>query len=227
MSYLKTVYNRKREPKTSYPSKLIKYLIKRFGLKKGERLLELGMGNGDFLEEFHKNGLDCYGVDREISKEIRSGIKIKRVDLAKQRLPFPNNAFDVIYHKSVLEHFYRDEADLIMKETRRVLKKGGKVIILVPDWISQMKTFFEDYTHVHPYDTSAVADLLSIHNFKNVRSEKFYQLPTLWEYPMAKLLSRFLRVLLSIPLARKVTELTGWKFFRWSVELMVLGYGEK
>lgn len=227
MKYLDIVYNRKREPKTSYPSKLVNYLIKRFDLKKGDHLLELGMGNGDFLVEFSKQGIECFGVDREISSEMNTDIKTKKVDLSKHKLPFSNNTFDVVYHKSVLEHFYRDEANLIMKETYRVLKKNGKIIILVPDWVSQMENYFEDYTQVHPYDTLAMEDILKIFNFKKIKSEKFYQLPILWKYPNLIYIARFLSLFTSISIARKLTNITGWNFFRWCSELMVLGYGEK
>jgi SAM-dependent methyltransferase len=227
MSYLKVVYSKTRAPKTTYPSKLVKYLIKRFKLKKGDRLLELGVGNGDFLGEFKREGLDCYGVDREFSPDLKSDLKIKKVDLTRRKLPYSNDSFDVIYHKSVLEHFYSNQVDFIMKESCRVLKKGGKLIILVPDWVSQMKTYFEDYTQVHPYDSLAIADLLGIYNFKKIKSEKFYQLPVVWEYRSLRYLSWFLGIFLSTSAARKITEITGWKFIRWSVELMVLGYGEK
>lgn len=227
MSYLRTIYNKKREPKTRYPFDLIKYLIRRFNLKKGQKLLELGPGTGDFLEEFLKKGLICYGVDLEILPNINSKIKLKRVDLSRDKLPYKNNSFDIVFHKSVLEHFYRNEADLIMKETFRVLKKGGKVIILVPDWVSQIKNYFEDYTQIHPYDVLAIKDILSIYGFKNIISEKFYQLPIIWENVSLKFLCSLLAIFIDTPLARRITKITGWKFIRWSVELMILGYGEK
>ena len=43
--------------------KLIIYLIKRFKLEKNQKVLELGCGRGDFLNEFVNNGLEGYGVD--------------------------------------------------------------------------------------------------------------------------------------------------------------------
>lgn len=227
MSYLKTVYDKKREPKTSYPRALIEYLIRRFKIKKDDKLLELGIGNGYFLKEFAEKGINCYGVDREIFPELDKRITAKKTDLFRQKFPFPDKYFDVVYSKSVVEHFYSREVELIMSETKRVLKPGGKVIILVPDWPSQMVTFFEDYTQVHPYDTLALSDLLKIFGFKNVVSERFYQLPELWKYPYLKIFSQLLSVFISTPTARKISDLTGLKFVRWSVELMVLGYGEK
>ena len=114
-----------------------------------------------------------------------------------------------------------------MSETFRVLKPGGKVIILTPDWVSQMKVFYEDFTHYRPYDKNALKDLLSIKGFSNVKAELFCQLPTVWRYRFLNIFVKLLQLTLSTPFARRLTELTGIKFFRWSVELMVLGYGEK
>jgi len=55
----------------------------------------------------------------------------------------------------------------------------------------------------------------------------FYQLPALWRYPGLKIFSKLLQIILSTPNARKLTKTSGIKFFRWSVELMVLGSGVK
>lgn len=53
-NYLETIYNEKSRPFTIYPKKLINYLYKRFDLKENQKILELGCGRGDFLNEFKK-----------------------------------------------------------------------------------------------------------------------------------------------------------------------------
>ena len=92
---------------------------------------------------------------------------------------------------------------------------------MTPDWVSQMKTFFDDYTHRQPYTVSAVKDIMGIFGFKNAESEFFYQLPILWKYPALKIVSCILR--LFVP----VTAKSNIKFIRWSSELMILGNGVK
>lgn len=202
------------------------YLIDRFGLKAGDRLLEIGCGRGDFLFGFHKAGLNCSGVDREKSSvELLSDLDVRQCDISEQALPFDDDTFDVIYHKSLIEHLY--DPLYLMDETYRVLKKGGKLIILTPDWKSQMENFYEDFTHCRPYTTTAIKDLLSIQGFKNVIAERFYQLPLLWKCPYLSIFSKILGVFLSVNFARWLTDKLKIKYFRWSVELMILGYGEK
>jgi len=220
--YVSVVYDDRRTPKTDYPAQLTGYLITRFGLRRGDKLLEIGCGRGGFLEAFSRQGLECYGVDRCTSAfDKLDTLHLSRVDLASERLPYGNAEFDVVYHKSVLEHFF--SPDHIMKESLRVLKPGGRMIILVPDWISQMKVFYEDVTHCRPYDRSALADLFRMYGLLQTESELFHQLPVLWKHGWLKPVSALLRSVLSTPAARRLTAATGVKFFRWSVELMVLG----
>ena len=153
------------------------------------------------------------------------GLEVKQCDLASDVFPYDDESFDVVYHKSVLEHMY-DPGNL-MRETIRVLKPGGKLIILTPDWHTQWKIFYEDFTHCRPYNVMALSDLLQIYNYKNVEVESFFQLPIVWKYPSLKIISRILQIFTNVYGARWLTEKTGIKFFRWSVDTMVLGYGEK
>jgi dolichol-phosphate mannosyltransferase len=47
-------------------------------------------------------------------------------------LPFPDNAFDGIYNLGVMEHFREDEIQTILRESARVLKPGGKLLMWWP-----------------------------------------------------------------------------------------------
>lgn len=224
--YISITYSEDRAPKSNYPQELIKYLVNRFNIGNQGKILEIGCGRGDFLTEFSRVGLTPYGVDRESSAiEFSKGLDIRLCDISKEKLPFQDEYFDIVYHKSLIEHLY--DPDNLMKESIRTLKPGGKIIILTPDWVSQMKNFYEDITHSRPYDKSALRDALAIYGFRNIAVERFYQLPILWKYKYIKILAFFMRMFLGVHVARSLTEMTKVKFFRWSVELMVLGYGEK
>ena len=62
-SYIDVVYGSSKKPFTVYPEKLIKLLAKKYSLKKESKILEMGCGRGEFLNEFVKNGLEGHGVD--------------------------------------------------------------------------------------------------------------------------------------------------------------------
>jgi len=225
-NYISVIYDEKRTPRTEYPAKLAAYLFNRFHMHSGDKLLEIGCGRGEFIQAFQNLGLDCSAIDMADCKmDTAVNIPVQRVDVSKEPLPYKDNTFDVVYHKSLLEHLFSPEH--LIKETRRVLKPGGSVVILTPDWRSQMEVFYEDHTHVKPYDKTALQDLLKIYGFSSVQTELFYQLPVLWRFPLLKMFSKMLQIFISTPLARKLTEISRIKFFRWSVELMVLGTGIK
>ncbi len=55
---------RSDRPLTTYPQKLASYLFKRFEIKEGERLLDIGCGRGEFLKGFIACGVSGYAVDQ-------------------------------------------------------------------------------------------------------------------------------------------------------------------
>jgi SAM-dependent methyltransferase len=48
------------------------------------------------------------------------------------RLPFHDNSIDGIWNVGVMEHFTHDRIDQILREFKRVLRPGGRVILLWP-----------------------------------------------------------------------------------------------
>jgi len=214
MSYLKTVYG-ERKP-TTYPDKFCEHIMKKYNLKHNQKFLDVGCGSGVFADAFKKKGFHVQGIDREKFWKYTRRIK----DLETSDFPYPNNSFNVVFSKSVIEHIHKPEH--FLSECKRVLKKGGRLIILVPDWITQQNVFYEDYTHVQPYTITSMNDLLKIHGFKNVQVELFTQLPVIWKYKYLEIFSKILRIFLKPNLKRFENE-----FIRWSIELMVLGTATK
>jgi predicted SAM-dependent methyltransferase len=63
-------------------------------------------------------------------------------DLSKG-IPFPNNSVDVVYHSHVLEHLDRDVARTFLVEIHRVLRPGGIVRVVVPDFERYAKEYVD------------------------------------------------------------------------------------
>jgi len=156
-------------------------------------------------------GLDC----QKSHSEVLKGIEVRYVNIENNSFPFDNETFDFVFSKSVIEHLWNPEN--FMSENYRILKPGGRIIIMTPDWRSQRHIFYDDFTHVHPYTQLSVKDMLKIYNFQDVESEMFYQLPILWRHPWLKLFSKCLQIF------GPVKKIYKNKFIRWSRELMVLG----
>lgn len=213
-NYVEVAYKKSEKPFGEYPDRLAFYLKRRYSLKKSMKLLDNGCGRGEFLKAFSKLGLVTYGTD--LSSYCAQA---QIVDINKEKLPFPDNYFDVVFSKSVIEHIRNTEH--YMNEMYRVLKPGGRIILLVPDWESQYIIFYQDPTHIHPYTVASVKRLLQMMEFTEVESEKFIQLPCTWKYRWIKAVSKLLRIF------GPVKRIEKNKFIRFSRELMVLGSGIK
>ena len=218
--YARVVYNKKDRPITSYPSKLIKYLIQKFKLEKESKLLELGPGRGEFLNEFHKNGFQVFAVDiSDYVLELCPNAKFKKANLENEKIPFEDNYFDIVYTKSFVEHFYHPEK--IFEEIFRVLKPGGKIITLTPNWKYMVKTFYEDHTHRTPFTLESLSTLNELSGFKNNFTTEFIQLPILWKFSFLKVFSSITRMIAPTSLSKFS------KWIRFSKEIMIISVANK
>ena len=213
--YVDVIYNETDKPLTDYPSKLCELLFNKYKLSTNDKLLDLGCGRGEFLNGFISLGVKSYGVDRStVAQKYCKSAVIKECDFEKNHLPFKDNYFDIVFSKSVIEHFYYPEK--IISEALRVLKPGGIIITMCPSWEYLYKEYFEDYTHRTPFMKSSLRDLHIINGFKSVEVDYFRQLPILWKYPYFIILSELVRLFL--PSYFKKMN----KFVRFSKEIMLI-----
>ena len=223
-NYLETIYNINGKPLTDYPKKLINYLIKRLNLEKNKKILEIGCGRGEFLNEFFLSGLDSHGVDlSDYMKNFFPNLKFKLANLENDKLPYDDNFFDIIYSKSVIEHFYYPEK--IFQEAYRVLKPGGIIITLTPEWKYIYKSFYEDFTHRVPFTKVSLNDIHEMNNFKNIHVESFKQLPIIFENNTYSFLFDFLSFLTRILIPDHFRMKNKW--IRFSKEIMLLSIAKK
>tara|TARA_A100001035_G_C27787074_1_gene505020 strand:- start:4485 stop:5180 length:696 start_codon:yes stop_codon:yes gene_type:complete len=215
--YLNVNYGNK--PFSNYPDKLIKYLIKETGVENNGRLLDLGCGRGEFLNSFIKSGFEGYGIDQsDIAKKHCPDAKIVVGDL-EEILPFEDSFFDVVYSKSLVEHFYYPEK--ILREVYRILKPGGIIITMTPNWKYVIAEFYSEFTHRTPFTKRSLQSVHEICGFKKVKTKNFIQLPFFWKFPRLTFLVSVIRILTPKCLKNKS------KLIRFSKEIMLLTTGVK
>ncbi|MBI3134388.1 MAG: class I SAM-dependent methyltransferase [Bacteroidetes bacterium] len=109
-------------------------------LESGERLLEIGMGNGFFVKNLFdiENTIHYEGCDfsdamvqeaNKLNKTlIEKGLVRFRVATADQ-LPFQDNTFDKIF--SVNTIYFWDDVPAVFTEFSRVLKEDGQLVLAI------------------------------------------------------------------------------------------------
>lgn len=102
----------------------------------GERVLEIGAGMGTDLAQFAKHGaivtdLDLSSGHLALAKEnfALRGLEGAFVHHDAERIPFPDDTFDVVYTNGVIHHTPNTQS--VIGEILRVLRPGGKAIVMV------------------------------------------------------------------------------------------------
>lgn len=108
------------------------------------RLLDIGCGDGAFLERMRKQGWDVIGFefDPEAARVARENYGLQVVVGSLDECDFPSNAFDAITLSHVIEHLPNPKA--VLQSCCRLLKENGKLAITTPNIKSLGHRSFRD-----------------------------------------------------------------------------------
>ncbi len=137
-----------------------------FPADRNARILELGCGHGALLHFARKLGYaNIEGVDgspAQIAAARRLGIEgIREGQLMEALAAAPDASYDAVILFDVLEHLTRDEVIDAIDAIARVLKKGGRLILHVPNGASPFGTLmiYSDFTHEVAFTPESLAQL--------------------------------------------------------------------
>lgn len=117
-----------------------------------KRVLDIGCAKGFLVSIFNAAGIEAYGVDvssyaiENTPNNIRN--KLFTLDIEKNRLPFENDYFDLVFGLEILEHLSR--FDNLLQEVSRVLKKNGYVFFTTPTPNSWDAAHDLTHINIHP-----------------------------------------------------------------------------
>ncbi len=107
--------------------KVARAMADHYGLKAGDKVLDIGCGKGFLLFDFTKviPGIQVTGIDiseyaiRNSKEEIRECLQICNAT----KLPFPDRSFDLVYSLNTLHNLYCYDLDKALREMQRVGKQ--------------------------------------------------------------------------------------------------------
>jgi len=115
------------------------------GSLEGKKLLDVGCGMGRYFQYFRGRGIkECVGVDvgeklLQITREVNPFVKT--VLASAEKLPFPDEYFDIVISLGLVEHFRNPEP--VLHEFTRVLKTGGVLITETPNKLNLIFTIYK------------------------------------------------------------------------------------
>ncbi len=137
-----------------------------------KNLLEIGCGAGGIMYEFHKNGINCVGVD--FDENYLAFGRAKGLALLNGNYDelIQNDSQSAILLSHVLEHFDEPIRELI--KICKKLKPNGFLIVEVPGLFNVRKTYYNPilyFQNAHIYNFfKAYLDVL----FKNIKLNVIY-----------------------------------------------------
>jgi ubiquinone/menaquinone biosynthesis C-methylase UbiE len=152
------------------------------------KVLDYGCGDGKYFNFFRH----CFQEENIFGVEM-SKIRAERCNekgwgkvfkiRGLEKLPFKDEYFDFVNFDQVIEHISAKEISFYLKEISRVLKKGGKMIVITPNYSIKrvydflnaflkrdFKKVLDDPTHVTHYNFEKLYKLLEKY-FTNIKLE--------------------------------------------------------
>lgn len=135
------------------------------------KLLEIGCGGGESLKMFDRWGWTTEGLDFDeaaVANARAKGLMVHQGDLFSCN--YAAGSFDAIYSSHVLEHVPHPEELLL--ECHRLLKPGGRCVILTPNagsighrWFRSAWRGLEPPRHLHIFTHGSLAQLARFTGF--------------------------------------------------------------
>jgi len=123
-------------------------------VRRGERVLDLGCGAGRFVAALRDAGADAVGIELAAAALERAERNVAGADLRLLEpdgsLPLGHGEVDLVWCSEVLEHV--PDTAALLTEVRRVLKRGGRLLVTVPDHGRLRRTLIALARHEVHYD---------------------------------------------------------------------------
>jgi SAM-dependent methyltransferase len=133
-------------------------------------LLDLGAGYGDFSRFSAAHGKWALDLNPELIGYWAEDVQ-PVIQSALEPLPFSTGSLGTVFASNLFEHFTGGEGEQILEEVRRILKPGGRLIVIQPNFRLEPRRYFDDFTHKTAYTDEGFAGLMRASGFTIVHCE--------------------------------------------------------
>ncbi len=126
----------------------------------GAAVLELGAGWCDFSNQIRAARVVAMDLDDVVTAAAAPHVESvvgDCTDLSR----FGTGEFDVLFASNLLEHLERPDTERLLRGAARVLRPGGRLLLMQPNFRLDPGRYFDDYTHIAVYTDRSLADHLT------------------------------------------------------------------
>jgi SAM-dependent methyltransferase len=113
----------------------------------GSQVLELGAGYCHWINGVRAARRVAVDAWPGFAACAAPGVEAVVLDIRQGLRSLGAASFDVVLASNLLEHFSPDEAAVVVADVGRVLRPGGRAILIQPNFRYAWRQYFDDYTH--------------------------------------------------------------------------------
>ena len=147
--------------------------------------LDIGCGSGTFISLLQNKfsvGIDI--SEKQINFANRKyGAETKKFFHYKNKIPFQYNSFDSISIIELIEHLSDNEIFNLFDEIHKVLKKGGKIYITTPNYLSlwpvlefflnKVSKISYEHQHINKFNFLNINKIIDEKKYKIIQKNSF------------------------------------------------------
>ena len=162
-TYDQRYYARRYTPATGRDAvwrEIVSYLQARFFPRAGT-VLDLAAGYCSFINHVNareRHALDISGSTEQYAAPGVTAHTRSCTDLS----PFADGSVDLVFASNLFEHLERADLEQTLREVRRILSPGGRLIAMQPNFRYAYREYFDDYTHLQIFTDRSLADLFAV-----------------------------------------------------------------
>jgi len=142
------------------------------------KVVDLGCGDGDFVELLAESGIEALGVDSDpvaCQAARERGISVVCEDVFTYVEGLPAEELDGVFASHLVEHLHYEQVLRLFELTFRALRPGGVVVVTTPNvraLVSHLEMFWLHFGHVAFYHPRLLCFFLEHAGFVEVHSDE-------------------------------------------------------
>jgi SAM-dependent methyltransferase len=132
---------------------------------RGAHVLEIGAGYCTWINNVVAARRVAVDIWPDVVRYADNGVEAIVLDASRDLSTLGDAAFDVVLASNILEHFEPGVTASVVDDVGRLLKRGGRLIVIQPNFKYAAKHYFDDYTHRSVFTDISLPNLLRAHGF--------------------------------------------------------------
>jgi SAM-dependent methyltransferase len=120
-------------------------------------IVELGAGYCHCINHMAGHKRVAVDVNPDVRQFAGPGVDVF-VQACFERLPLDDRGVDLIVASNLFEHLERHELKQTAAEIYRILKPGGRLVVIQPNYRYCSSEYFDDYTHILAFSHHSLRD---------------------------------------------------------------------